>query len=143
MGETYPSAVAAIADVLARAADLDRRLSTLHQSRPPGAKGRLLQPELIARGLESFSRDEPSITRELRLPDWRNSERALWPPPQPSAGVMIAEAMPTSDRRYSRDWPEVLKAETAKRIAEEERRIESEAAATAESKREYERALPR
>jgi hypothetical protein len=56
---------------------------------------------------------------------------------------MIALSMPTDAPRYSRDWPEVQRAETAQRRADEQKLIEDEAARTAESKREYERSLPR
>jgi hypothetical protein len=144
LGAIYPAAVTAISDVLVRIADHDRRLSTLHQSRPAGGKGRLLSPELIARGIDEFSRDEPSVTRELRLPDWRNSERMVWPPRQPSPGVMIAESMlPNRDPRYTADWAAAKDAEIAARRAEEQQCIADEAARSAESKREYEASLPR
>jgi hypothetical protein len=93
--------------------------------------------------MDSFTRDTPSVGRELRLPDWQDSVRMAWPPPSIPAAALLAAAMPTDHPRYSRDWPEVLKAETAARRADEQKRIEAEAARSAEAKREYERALPR
>jgi hypothetical protein len=61
--EVYPTAATRIAVALGRAADLDRRLSQLHQSRPGGAKGTLLGAELVARDLTEFSRDQPPRLR--------------------------------------------------------------------------------
>jgi len=141
---TYPPAVARIADVLGRAADLDRRLSALHQSRPSGAKGQLLSAELKARELSEFSSDEPSISHELKLPSWTESNKLAWPPPARPLGVVLAEAMSgDADPRYSAHWREALREETDRRIADEQRRIADEAARTAQEKRDYETWLTR
>ena len=51
--------------------------------------------------------------------------------------------MPTGHPRYSRDWHEEQKADIARRVAEENTRIEQEVALTAEDKATYERSLPR
>jgi hypothetical protein len=100
--QTYPATVAALVSLFARIADLDRRLSALHQSRPSGAKGQLLSAELKAHELSEFSRDEPSISRELKLPSWTESNKLAWPPPARPAGVVLAEAMSGDvDPRYS------------------------------------------
>ena len=85
LGKVYPSAVAAIVDVLDRIAAFEGRASALHGSKPAGVKGLLLSPELIARNLDGFSRDQPSIVRELKLVDWSNSSKLAWPPLGPSA----------------------------------------------------------
>jgi len=143
--ETYPAAVATLVSLFARVADLDHRLSALHGSRPSGAKGTLLGAELVARDLDEFSRDTPSLTRELRLPDWQESNRLIWPPRELPASVLLAEAVAAvhDPRRYSSEWPEALREEKAKRIAEEQKRIEQEAARAAEDKAAYEASLPR
>jgi hypothetical protein len=103
--EVYPDACAAIVSVLARVTAYEHRASALHQSRPSGVKGYLPGPDLVARGLTDFSRDDPPVARDLKLPSWSESNKLIWPPPQPSLGVIIALSMPTSDPRYSRDWP--------------------------------------
>ena len=40
----------------------------------------VLGPELHAKGLDRFTRDTPSITRDLRLPDWGQPATTAWPP---------------------------------------------------------------
>jgi hypothetical protein len=140
--EVYPPALTAIVDVLARIADHERRVSTLEESRPPGVKGQLLGPELVAREMQGFSRDQPSIACELKLPDWVQSNKLAWPPRSTPLAVLVAEGTPTDHPRNSADWYEVQKADIAKRAEEEQKRIEAEASLQEESKRAYER-LPR
>jgi hypothetical protein len=136
---TYPSAVTAIVNVLSRCAEFERRASELHASKPSGVKGLLLSPELVARGLESFDRDTVSVTRDLRLPDWRQSTKLAWPPRSPSAGVVLAESViPAIDPRYSADWASAKAAEMAARRTEEQRNIEQEAEREAASRLAYE-----
>jgi hypothetical protein len=146
MARIYPASVNAIADVLSRAAELDRRLSALHGSRPTGAaKGYLLGVELTARQLDAFTRDQPSLTRELRLPDWVESCKLAYPAPTTPASVMIAETVSSvhDRRRHSSLWPEALREENARRVAEEQKRIEQEQRRVAADKAAYEASLPR
>ncbi len=136
---TYPAAVATLVDLFARVADLDRRLSQLHQTRPSAAKGYLLSAELVARELTEFSRDEPSITRDLKLPDWSESNKLAWPPSAPTAGLVLATAVaPAFDRRYSADWYQALAEDTKRRKLDERQRIADEASRETESRRVYE-----
>lgn len=65
----YPEFLAKFTDLLARIANNDAALSKLHFARPAGVSRHLLGAELVARGLESFSRENPSITKELQLPN--------------------------------------------------------------------------
>jgi hypothetical protein len=58
-----------------------------------GELRRLRSVELTARGLEQFSRDAPSIMQGSTLPDWRDSARNLWPPPQISMGAAYVASM--------------------------------------------------
>jgi hypothetical protein len=146
MRATYQPAVTKIADLFARAADLDHRLSELHGSRPSGSKGFLLSTELVARNLTEFSRDEPSISRTLALPDWQDSAKLLWPPRETPTAVLIADSIAAAHadpRRHSSDWAAALAEETAARQAEEEKRIEAEAASSERERRDYERFLSR
>jgi hypothetical protein len=143
LSEVYPSFEAAIVDLFTRVAIHNRAVHELHLSRPAGAKGQLLDPEQVARGIESFTRDTPSITRELQIPDWRQSSKLAFPLKGLSAGVEVALSMPTSHPRYGRDWHLEQKTDIARRADEENRRIEQEAAHTAENKAAYETSLPR
>jgi hypothetical protein len=139
--ETYQAACEAIVSSLAAAADVDRRLGQLHATRPASAKGFLLGVELTARNLDQFSRDSPELTKALRLPDFSNSAKLAYPPPQASAGWLIASAIPTSEPRYSRDWAAHAKADNARRVAQEQQNIEREDELKAEARRVYERSL--
>jgi hypothetical protein len=143
--DLYPQFAPRLADLFTRIAANDRELSALHGSRPAGCKGTLLGAELVARGLFSFTRDSPSLTRDLVLPDFVESCKALWPPRVVPAAVLVAETVATihDGRRYSSAWPEMLKQENAKRVAEEQQRIEEQRRSDAEAKRDYERSLPR
>jgi Rhodopirellula transposase DDE domain len=53
----------------------------------------LLGAELVARGLDSFTRFEPSIAGELKLPDWDEPTKFVWPPPKPSLAVQVVAEM--------------------------------------------------
>jgi hypothetical protein len=59
---------------------------------------------VIARSLDGFDRERPSLLAEVHLLDW-NSGRQAWPPPRPSmAAAFAAIAMPPCDRRFTADW---------------------------------------
>ncbi len=61
----------------------DDKLSRLHQARPAGTALHLRGAELEARGLEQFTKYEPSIAARLKVPSFESGERLAWPPPQP------------------------------------------------------------
>jgi hypothetical protein len=54
-------------------------ISNLHIARSAGVKLHLLEAELVARGLEQFTRDMPSITKELKLPAFEPGQPLAWP----------------------------------------------------------------
>lgn len=144
LAQLYPKVEAQLVSLFARISANDSALSALHGSRPDGAKGFLLGAELAARGLDAFTRDEPSITRELQIPSWTELCRLSWPPRELPAGVLLAESMPTSDhRRHSANWFEAAKEDNARRVAEEQRRIAEEQQRSERAKRQYEESLPR
>ena len=62
----------------------------------------LLEAELVARGLESFARDVPSITKELKLPAFEPGQPLAWPPRPRLHQTRFA---PTPyDPRFSARW---------------------------------------
>ena len=63
----------------------------------------LLSAELHARGLDSFTRDMPSLLTAVRLVDW-DTGRQIWPLPRPSMASAFAAAVPVYDRRCTADW---------------------------------------
>lgn len=84
----------------------DRECHRVNVSAPAGEPRRLVGPELAARNLEGFSTADPSILRELKLPDFEHSVRMAWPPPRTSMGAaaFAATMVPVSDRRFSGEW---------------------------------------
>jgi hypothetical protein len=59
----------------------DAEISRLHDASPPNTRElRLLQAELVARGLSAFGRDMPSIAKALCLPRFAGHlEHLAWP----------------------------------------------------------------
>jgi hypothetical protein len=82
MRETYPAAVAKLADLFARTARCDRECSQINLSAPPGDHRRLLRVELTARGVEGLLQPDVYVTEMLRLPYfWRDRGPIFaWPP---------------------------------------------------------------
>jgi hypothetical protein len=78
--ETYPAVVETLVDLLNRMGANNAELSRLHQTRQPGVSLNLIEAELVARGLDGFSRDQPSIAKQLMLPKFEQSELMAWPP---------------------------------------------------------------
>jgi hypothetical protein len=76
---TYPQVVATLVDLVVRVAECDKECARVAGTAPSGEKRRLLGPELHAKGLTGFTRDTPSITRDLRLPDWKEPATTAWP----------------------------------------------------------------
>jgi hypothetical protein len=54
---------------------------------------RLRGVELVARNLDGFTRDQPSITNELGLRDWDHPAKTAWPPPQTPLAVVAVQGM--------------------------------------------------
>ncbi len=103
--KTYPVVTQQLADLLARIAINDQELWRLNQGRPAGIKLHLLGAELCARHLEGFNRDSPPIGRDLVLPDWVESNRALWPPREIPASVLLAESIAATKHGWIQPSP--------------------------------------
>jgi hypothetical protein len=137
-----PKILDELVGLLQRAEVIDQKIADLHGWAPAGESRRLLRTELVARNLLSFSRDEPSFARDLKLPDWHNGNRLVWPPPKTPLAVMVAESMtPPPDPRFSADWAAPRERENARRKQEGERRAQEETERQAERRRTYEASL--
>ena len=102
--EVYQNVVTQIIDLFGRIAANDEALSGLHRTRPTGMKQHLLSAELHARGLDSFTRDTPSLLTSVHLFDW-DSGHQNWPPQRPPMAAAFAVTMvPTYGRRCTADW---------------------------------------
>jgi hypothetical protein len=101
--EVYPAAVTKIVDLFVRIIANNNELIELGQTRPSGVE-RLSSAELHARGLDTFSRDMPSLLTAVHLVDL-DTGRQVWPPPKPSiTAACAATAIPGNDRRFTADW---------------------------------------
>ena len=107
-------------------------MRNLHSARSSGVKLHLLEAELVARGLESFTRDVPSIAKELKLPAFEPGQPLAWPP-RPQLHRPLAAPMPY-DPRFSNRWWE---AGAGQRRREEERQVQEGKAAEAARKAFY------
>ncbi len=145
LAQFYPEFESRLVDLFNRLAINSAACSELHGSRPANAKGFLKGAELTARKLDDFTRDQPSIVRELRLPSWTDSSRMAWPPRETPASVLLAESIASQGdpRRHSGEWYRVLAEDVERRKAEEQQRIEAAQRGVAADKAAYERSLPR
>ena len=142
--ELYPSLTTQLCDLFHRAKAIDQECSRINGEAPAGEKRRLLGVELTARGLESFSISDPSLTEAAKLPDWTHSDRVAWPPPQTPLAVLVAASMtPPHDPRFSADWAAARDQDMARRAANEARWAEEEAARQVASRSAYEASLRR
>jgi len=126
--EVYPPCAMKIADLFTRMAAFDEKLSGLHSARPAGVSGHLPGAELTARGLDAFTRDQPSITKTAQFPEFANSAQMAWPPKKAVDPSLFAPV--PYDRRYTGDWWQV-KEEEAQALREQEARETAEREAKA------------
>jgi hypothetical protein len=68
------------------------------------ARRRPLEAELVARNLDRFTRDQPSIADELRLPHWDQPTKLAWPPPQTPLAVLAVQGMAAAVDHPGADW---------------------------------------
>jgi hypothetical protein len=102
--EIYPAVQSKIVDLLSRVKACDAEVGRINGSAPDGVRLRLHEVELVARNLEGFTRDEPSITNELRLPDWDQPRRLAWPPPRTPLGVLASQDLAAAVDHPGDNW---------------------------------------
>ena len=100
--EVYSTVVGELIDLFTRQKACDAKVSRINGSAPADVKLRLREVEL--RNLEGFTRDPPSITKELRLLDWEESNKLAWPPQQTPLGVLVAQGMGTAVDHPGDNW---------------------------------------
>ena len=106
-----------------RIAACDRESAAVNSdaSELDGEHRRVPKVELIARQLEQFSSETPSIIANLTLPDWTGSSN-FWPPAQPSiASAFAAVVPPHHSHRFSADWWKEDERRAAAQRAEQQR----------------------
>jgi hypothetical protein len=81
MREVYAAAVGKLVDVFTRIADYKRRRDALYSRRPDQIGDQLPDPELLARGLDGFTINTPSLLEATKLFDLETGQQ-IWPDPQ-------------------------------------------------------------
>ena len=104
MREVYRGVQSKLVDVLTRKKACDAEVSRINGSAPAGVALRLREVELVARNLEGFTRDQPSITNELQLPDWDQPVKLAWPPPQTALAVLAVQGMAAAVDHPGGNW---------------------------------------
>ncbi len=89
----YPTLVTELVDIFRDAEEVDKEVARINGSAPSGEHRRLRSVELTARGLDSFTTANPSISRSVQLPDWGPSDRMAWPPPSTPLAVLASQGM--------------------------------------------------
>jgi len=85
----YPEFASKLVDLLLRIEVIDREVERVRSAKPFDAKkangdGRwLLETELTARGLDSFSVHDHRILKDLQLPSFSEAAKLAWPPHRP------------------------------------------------------------
>ena len=142
--EVYPKLAGQLCDLFSRARAVDQECSRLNSEALSGEHRRLLGVELTARNLGSFTRSNPSLINAVKLPDWANSDRMVWPPPQaPLAALLAASMAPPPDAHFTANWAAARERDQARRAAVEARWLKEEEARQMESRRSYEESLRR
>jgi hypothetical protein len=110
-----------LVELLQRIAACDRESSAINGDAPDDEFRRLSRVELLARQLEQFSSETPSIIQNVTLPDWTGSS-TFWPLPQPSkASAFAAVEPPHPIHRFSADWWKDNERRAAAQRAEQQR----------------------
>jgi hypothetical protein len=129
----YPALVHEVIEIILEAQAVDAEVSRVNGSALPGEHRRLQSVELKSRGLKNFSISNPSVIDMVRLPDWEQTERMLWPPHRPIDPAMIVP-MQIGDPRLTTDcWHEVGEEQRAA----EEARQKREAVEADRARREF------
>jgi hypothetical protein len=91
--EVYPAVATQLVDLFQRVAQMDKEVGRINGRAPDGEHRRLAGVELTARGLQHFSRSNPSIVARLQIPDPEHSERNAWPLPAVPLAIGIVSSM--------------------------------------------------
>src|ERR1019366_4783343 len=79
--DLYPRLARQLVDLVVRIKAHNADLSSLHERRPAGVPLHLGDPELVARGIDAFSRDTRPLAEGLQLPAFEPGQRPMYPPP--------------------------------------------------------------
>jgi hypothetical protein len=84
---------ARLVEIFRMAQAVDQEVGRIAATAPDGEHRRLKPVELEARGLDGFTRDNPSLAKTLQLPDPEQPGKFVWPPREASLAVQVAMGM--------------------------------------------------
>jgi hypothetical protein len=112
-------AVMPLIDLFVRLRAFRERCSSLHLT-DPGGLAHVRDPELVARRLDGFTRDVPSLLDAVHLHDWQSGTE-VWPPRQPSFAAEFAQTMTIPSVGAAWADPEVQERRRSELAAAQER----------------------
>lgn len=146
--ELYPNLVTQIAHLFARIDQNTAAISDLHGKAPEGEARRLDEAELVSRGLERYTAEQPRLRDSLLLPDFNRPRDVVYPPRQDFSVMAALSAQALTQalaQKYAvtcnADWWQAKQLEDEQQRAEFAQREEAIAAEKAAQKRAYEQSL--
>lgn len=143
LAEMYPQFVEKITDLYARIDANTAAIGNLHARAPRDECRRLSDAELAARGLQSYTAEQPRLRDNLKLPDFDRPRDIVFPPPPPLNLYFVAAegALTAMAAKYALscgpDWAAAKAIEDEQKRAEIAKREDALAAEAAEQKRAY------
>jgi hypothetical protein len=123
----YPEIATKLTDLLLRIETIDREVKRVRSAKPFDAKeangdGRwLLETELTARGLDDFGVHDLKILQDLKLPNFSEPTKLIWPPHRP---IDWSSVVPARPHRGADWWKDAQEEDDRKRA--EATRLEAE-----------------
>ena len=144
----YPDFVKQLADLYARIDENAAAISDLHSRAPRGEPLRLFEDaEIVARGLERYTAEQPPLRDNLKLPNFDRSNEIAYPKPaplNPFINVMLDHIKAVEAKQaglFTSDWAAAQKVRNEQTRIEMDKRAEVDAAKAASEKRKYEQAV--
>jgi hypothetical protein len=140
-----PELLAGLVGLFRETAEIDGECSRVNAAAPANEPRRLVGVELHARGMDTFTASQPSVSATVRLPDYAHSDTMAWPVLRPNDfAIQLVESMrPPHDVRFTSDWWKASEADAAERQQIAERRAAQQQADAAQARAEYEQTLPK
>ena len=135
--EQIPQLFNTIVELYERMAEVDRSINAVNSTAPDSAHERLLSTELIARNIQGFGGSR-SIVATTVLPDLKDPNRAMWPPPKANLAAEMAMAFASPpDKRFTSWWWEAAEEEDQRRRVIQAERVAQEEEQRAQAYTDY------
>lgn len=121
--ETYAECLTKLVGLFERMRAHDQRVGQINHAAPAGETRRLKPVEQVAGRLNSGAITNPTLIDAVKLPEFENSSKLLWPPPAVPFGVLYAESMAPMIGRFGNPAHDL---EGYRRAQDESRRADAE-----------------